>query len=130
MDVIKKAILPISVSTIWIIISEFVRNEFILKSFWVNHYKSFGVEFKTEAVNGILWSLWSLIFAIVIYIISRKFSLMQTTFLSWVFGFVMMWIVMANLYVLPFGILPYSIPLSLLESFLATWIIVKLSKTK
>ena len=40
-------------------------------------------------------------------------------------AFVMMWVVIGNLDVLPYGILPYALPLSLLEVFGAAWIIRK-----
>jgi hypothetical protein len=36
-----------------------------------------------------------------------------------------MWLVCGNLGVLPFGILPHAVPLSLLEAFLAAIICVK-----
>jgi len=39
----------------------------------------------------------------------------------------MMWLVIGNLQVLPYGILPVAVPLSLLEVFLAVWIVKKLS---
>ena len=66
-------------------------------------------------------------FAIVIFILSKKFTLIQTTLISWFVGFVLMWVVLGNLGVLPYGLLPYAIPLSLIESFLAAWIIKKLT---
>ena len=128
MNFFKKTILPILLSTIWISISEFVRNEFLLKSYWTAHYESMGLIFPSEPINGAVWGIWSICFAIGIYIISKKFSLTQTTFLSWFVGFVFMWLVVGNMGVLPFGILYYAIPLSILEAFLATYIIVKLSK--
>jgi hypothetical protein len=124
---IKKSVLPILLATIWISISEFVRNELLLKSFWVEHYQKLGIVFPSEPINGAVWGLWSLLFAISIFIISKKFSLIATTFLSWFVGFVLMWVVIGNLNVLPYGILIYAIPLSLLESFIAAFIIKKLS---
>ena len=123
----KKTILPILLATIWISISEFVRNEFIAKSYWTEHYEKLGLVFPAEPVNGAVWGLWSLLFALTIFIISKKFSLLQTTFLSWFVGFVLMWIVAWNLSVLPVGILVIAVPLSLLEAFVASVIIKKLS---
>ena len=120
---IKKTILPILLATVWISISEFVRNEFFLKSYWTDHYESMGLIFPSDPVNGAVWGIWSLCFAIGIYIISQKFSLVQTTLLSWFFGFVLMWLVTGNMNVLPFGILPFAIPLSILEAFGAVFII-------
>jgi hypothetical protein len=126
MTTMKKTVLPIVLATIWISISEFARNEFIVKSYWTEHYQKLGLVFPAEPVNGAVWGLWSLLFAIAIFIISKKFSLLQTTFLSWFVGFVLMWIVAWNLSVLPPEILFIAVPLSLLEAFVASVIIKKL----
>jgi hypothetical protein len=123
MKMLKKIILPVFLATIWISISEFARNEFLVKSYWTEHYEGLGLTFPSEPLNGAVWGLWSLLFAIAIFIISRKFSLWQTTFLSWLMAFVMMWVVIGNLNILPYGLLVYGIPLSFLESFVAAWII-------
>lgn len=122
----KKTLLSILLATIWISISEFVRNEFILKNYWVSHYESMGLVFPSEPINGAIWGLWSLLFAIAIYIISRKFSTLHTFLLSWFVGFILMWVVTGNMGVLPFNILLFAVPLSLLEAYLATYIIVRL----
>lgn len=123
----KNTILPILLATIWISISEFVRNEILLKTYWTKHYQSLGLEFPSEPINGAVWGLWSFLFAIAIYFISKKFSLLQTTFLSWFVAFVLMWVVIGNMGVLPYNILNFAIPLSLLEAFLASFIIKKLA---
>lgn len=126
----RKTVLPILAATIWISISEFVRNEMLVKSYWVEHYKSMGLIFPSEPINGAIWGLWSLLFATAIFIISKRFSLAQTTLLSWFVGFVLMWVVIGNLGVLPIGILYFAVPLSLLEAFIAASIIKKLSVEK
>jgi hypothetical protein len=123
----KKTVLPILIATVWISISEFVRNEFIAKSYWTEHYEKLGLVFPAEPFNGAIWGIWSLLFAVTIFIVSKKFSLLQTTFLSWFVGFVLMWIVAWNLSVLPVGILVIAVPLSLLEAFVASVIIKKLN---
>ena len=122
---IIKTILPVVLATIWISLSEFIRNEFIVKSFWTAHYQEMGQKFPSAPLNGAAWGIWSLLFAVAVFFLARKFSLIQTTFLSWFMAFAMMWIVIGNLGVLPYAILLYAIPLSLLESFIATWIIKK-----
>jgi hypothetical protein len=63
-----------------------------------------------------------MLFAVAIFVISRKFDLLQTTLLGWFVGFVLMWLVTWNLSVLPLTILIYAIPLSVLEAFLAAYI--------
>ncbi len=128
MKLIQKTILPIFLATVWISLSEFVRNEFLVKSLWVNHFQCLGLSFPSGPINGAVWGIWSLLFAIAIYIISKKFSIIQTTFLSWFMAFVMMWVVIGNLGVLPSGLLLFGIPLSILESFMAAWIIRRFSE--
>ncbi len=122
-----KDFLSVLIAAIWISLSELVRNEVLVKSFWVKHYENLGLNFLSEPINGLIRVAWSLIFAIVIFIIAKKFTLIQTTTLSWFFGFVMMWLVICNLNVLPYGILVYTIPLSILETFVAAFIIKKIS---
>ena len=127
MKFIKKTFFPILLATIWISISEFGRNELLLKSFWIKHYKSIGLTFSSEPVNGAVWGIWSLLFAVAIFIIAKRFALIQTTFLSWFAAFILMWVVIGNLSVLPGGLfLFYAVPLSILETFIAALIIKRL----
>ena len=128
MQIIKR-ISPVLLATVWISISEFFRNEFLVKQQWVEHYKHMGLQFPSSPVNGAVWGLWSLLFAVAIAILSKKFTFLQTAFLAWFVGFVLMWVTIGNLGVLPYGILVYAIPLSLLESFVAVWIVKKTSKS-
>ncbi len=127
MKFLRKTVLPILLSTIWISVSEFVRNELLAKSYWTSHYEGLGLVFPSEPVNGLIWGLWSFLFAVAIYVISRRFPLLQTALLSWYVGFVLMWVVIWNLNVLPPRLLYVAVPLSLLEAFVAAWIIEKLS---
>jgi len=126
MKIFKRTILPVLVAAVWIALSEFVRNELILKAYWTGHYRRLGLVFPSEPLNGAVWGLWSLLFAVWIFIIIKKFSLLQTTLLAWFAGFVLMWVVIWNLNVLPPGLLVYAVPLSLLETFVAAVIIKKL----
>jgi len=126
MQTIKKTLLPILLATIWISISEFVRNTFLLHNYWIEHYQNLGLTFPEQPINGAVWGIWSLCYAIAIFIFSKKYTLIQTTFLSWFVGFVFMWLVVGNLGVLPIGILVYAIPLSMLEAFLAAYIFFKM----
>lgn len=118
-----KTILAIFLATAWIGFSEFARNNLLFKSLWIDHYKGLGLVFPDQAINGAFWGVWSLLFAIAVYIIASKFSLLQTTLIAWLMAFVMMWVVIGNLSVLPYRILWFAVPLSLLETFVAVWII-------
>jgi len=126
MNFFRKTFFPVLLATMWISISEFVRNQVLLKSYWIKHYEKLGLVFPTKPINGAIWGLWSMLFAIAIFIISKKFSLVQTTLLSWFIGFVLMWVVIGNMGVLPDGLLYAAIPLSLLEAFVASFIVKKL----
>jgi predicted neutral ceramidase superfamily lipid hydrolase len=127
MDLNYRRIGTVALTGIWVSASEFLRNEVFLKKYWVDHYQSMGMIFPSEPLNGILWIVWSFLFAAAIYIISGKFDLIQTTFISWFMAFVMMWIVAWNLHVLPLALLLYAFPLSLLEAFIGAYICRKMS---
>lgn len=123
----KKTVVPILLATVWIGVSEFARGSFLLRPFWVDHYAKLGLVFPEKPVNGAVWGLWSLLFAVAIYLIAKKFTLVQTALLAWFVGFVLMWVVIANLGVLPYGVMPWAIPLSLLEAFVAALIVKRLA---
>lgn len=120
-----RPILAILAATVWISVNEFLRNQLLLIDRWTGHYTAMGLTFPGEPVNGAVWGIWSLCFAVVIFIIARRFSLLETTALAWTAGFVLMWLVIGNMAVLPFGILPYAIPWSMVEAFGAVWLVKK-----
>jgi hypothetical protein len=55
MNFLSKIILPIFIATTWISVSEFARNEFLLKTHWVKHYENLGMIFPSSSVNGAVW---------------------------------------------------------------------------
>lgn len=124
----KQTLVSVFFATLWISISEFVRNSILLRSFWVEHYTQLGLLFPEEPINGAVWGLWSFVFAFILVVLSKRFSFNETIVLSWVIGFLSMWLVIGNLTVLPWGILPYAIPLSMLEVYVACLLIFKLPK--
>ncbi|MEZ5870625.1 MAG: hypothetical protein R3D32_02040 [Nitratireductor sp.] len=130
MAIFRGAVAPVLAATIWISVSEFFRNEFWLKEFWAGHYAKLGLEFPSAPVNGMIWGLWALLFAIAIRTILMRFDLVSGALLAWLVGFVLMWVVTFNLGVLPLEIIPYAIPLSLLEAFVAAWLITRLTPGK
>jgi hypothetical protein len=127
MNLESRSIGAVIVTGIWVNASEFIRNEVLLKTYWVDHYKSLGMTFPSESKNGMIWVAWGFLFAIAIYSISRKFNLIQTALISWFMAFVLMWVVTLNLNVLPISILTYAVPLSLLEALIGSYICIKIS---
>lgn len=127
MSLLRKTILPIFLTGLWINISETVRWEFLIKAYWIEHYQNLNLVLPQEPINGITWMIWGFCFATVIFILSKKFNLLQTTLLSWFVTFVLLWIVLWNLAMLPVAILWFVVPLSLFEAFVAVWICKKFS---
>ena len=122
----KRKIAAVACAGLWITLSEFLRNEFLFKSFWVDHFRSLGLNFVTSPLNGQLWLVWSLMLAYVIFRMLEKFSFKEVLFISWLAAFVMMWITAYNLQVMPLGLLAIDVPLSILEIAVAQLIIIKL----
>lgn len=108
---------------LWISLSEFVRNEFLFKHLWIQHYQNLGMGFPSDPINGAVWGLWSFVFAYLIFKLGTAFSRRETIAISWIAGFVLMWLVTGNLNVLPLSLLWFAIPLSVLEVFIADLII-------
>jgi hypothetical protein len=119
--------LAVLLAGLWVNVSEFFRNELLFKHYWTEHYQSLGMTFPSAPVNGMVWMLWGFLFAWAIYLISRKFDFKQTVQIGWLMGFVLMWVVVGNLGMLPPGILVYAVPLSLLEVAVAAVICRKLA---
>jgi hypothetical protein len=127
MNLQSRSIVAVMLTGIWVNASEFFRNEVLLKKYWVDHYQSIGMTFPSKPLNGMIWIAWGFLFALAIYLISRKFNLIQTTLVSWFMVFVLMWVVTWNLNILPSAILIYAVPLSLLEVFIGSYICRKIS---
>ena len=124
----KKAILPVLLATLWIGFSEFLRNQLLFISYWENHYNNMGLIFPSKPLNGMIWMLWSLVFATTIYVLSKKLSTQEAIAVAWVMGFMLMWLTVGNLGVLPFRLLWFAIPLSIIEVIVAVHIIQRVSK--
>jgi hypothetical protein len=121
----KKTALPIIAAGLWITASEFIRNQFLFKGLWVEHYRSLGLGFETRPLNGILWMVWSFLLACGIFALLPKFSFAKAVVLAWIPAFVLMWITLFNLQVLPLKLLLPAVPLSLLEAAVAGFILKK-----
>ena len=125
---IKKAILPILLTGIWLNISGTIRWIFLIEPYWIEKYKNMNLVLPSELINNITWMIWGFMFAIMIFIISRKFDLIQSTLLSWFAAYAMMWVIIWNVGVLPTEMLWINIPLSLFDAFVGALICKKISK--
>ncbi len=123
-----KAVLAVALSGIWVNLCEFARNQLLLLSQWQAHYRGMGLVFPAQPMNALLWVVWAFLLAGTVFALSRRFGLWGATFLAWVMAFVMMWVVIWNLSVLPIGILPTAVPFSFVEALGAALICRKLAK--
>jgi len=127
MQLRARSVAAVMVAGLWIGLSEFVRNQLLLASIWQGHFASLRLVFPAGPVNAAVWMVWSFLFSFLLFSISRRFTLLQTASLGWVAGFLMMWLVIWNLSVLPLKTLPFAVPLSVLESFVASYICLKIA---
>lgn len=114
-------------ATVWISVHEFIRNQVLLLDHWIGHYQGMGLQFPSEPVNGALWGVWALCSAVALLFLSRRFSLWEAVALGWLFCFVLMWLVIGNLGVLPMSVLPYAVPWSLVEVAGAVWLLKRIA---
>jgi len=126
LDYLKKTIFPILLVGIWINISETIRWFFLIESLWIEYYQKMDLVFPNESANAIIWVIWGFIFAVILYILSKRFNPVQTALISWLVVFVMLWIVLWNINILPIKILFYVVPLSLFEAYIGALIYKKL----
>ena len=122
MKIFKQIVVPIIITGIWINISETIRWILLIEPYWLKKYEKLNINFPNEKVNMIVWMIWGFLFATTIFILSKKYSLFQTTIFSWFVAFAMMWVIVWNIGILPTGMLWFNIPLSLLETFIGVYI--------
>lgn len=128
MRFLRYAILPVILATVWIAGIEFLRNQLLFLHIWENHYAQLGLDFPGAMINGAIWGLWSLVFAAAIYVLTKRYEWYAAAAIAWVFGFVMMWIVVGNLNVLPYRLLPFAVPMSMLEALGASFVCGRLGR--
>lgn len=124
-----KTLLAFFATGLWISLSEFIRNELLFKSYWIDKYASLGMEFPSTPTNNAIWGVWSFVLAGVILYVSKRLRSLETITIIWVMAFVMMWLVVGNMNVLPFGLLPFAIPLSILEVGIGVFLCKKITGT-
>jgi hypothetical protein len=124
----KSSIVAIVLSGAWIGASEFLRNEVLFKFMWLDHYAELGVIFPSQMINNAVWGIWSFLLAgMLVFLWRQNFGFWKTALVSWIMAFVLMWLTIGNLGVLPFALLFPAIPLSMVEIVVALWIISRIS---
>jgi hypothetical protein len=111
----QKAIWQIFLVSIWINIFETLRWMLFAKPEIDMHFKAANLVLPNEPINNLLWLIWGIIIAVMIFIVSKKFKVLQTTFIVWITVYVMHWIALWNMAVLPINILWLAVPLTFIN---------------
>jgi hypothetical protein len=122
MAIVNKAIWQILLVSIWINISETLRWILFAKPDIDIHFKAANLILPNEPVNYILWFIWGIIIAVMIFIISKKFKVLQTTFIVWIIVYVTHWIALWNFSVFPINVLWLAVPLTFINIFVGALI--------
>ena len=119
-------LLAVFAAGVWMNLSEFIRNELLLKNTWVNGFKDIGLSFPSEPLNGAVWALWAFVFVAFLTLVSTKFDVISSTIISWSLGFVLLWVAVWNMGILPSGLLYWAVPWSFVEVYVAALIISRI----
>jgi hypothetical protein len=111
---------------LWMTLVQFVQNQLLFLGLWQDLFRSHGQLFATAPLNGMLWTVWSLLHAYLVreLLATRRFG--QAVFGAWLISFVMMWCALYNLQALPLQLLLAAVPISLGATYLSAKIIVRL----
>jgi hypothetical protein len=113
----KKTIWPILLISLWINIFETLRWILFAKPEIDMYFKAANLLLPNEPINNILWLIWGIIIAVMIFTISKKFKVLQTTIIVWIAVYVMHWIALWNFAVLPINVLLLAFPLTFINIF-------------
>lgn len=122
----KKAIWQILLVSLWINVFETLRWMLFSKPDIDMHFKAANLVLPNGPMNNILWLIWGIIIAIMIYIISKKYKVLQTTFIVWITVYILHWIALWNFSVLPINILLLAVPLTFINVFVGALICKRL----
>ena len=128
MSHLKKTILPILLIGIWLNVAITIGWLFILEGYWIEKYNSLNLVFPTGLINNITWMIWGFMLATVIFILLKKFTTLQATFLSWFVAFIMPWTMIWTIGVFPTGMLLFNIPNTLFVTYIGALICKRLTR--
>lgn len=111
----KKSIWQILIVSLWINIFETLRWLLFAKPDIDMHFRTANLVLPNEPLNNILWLIWGIMLAVMIFIISKKYKVLQTTFIVWITVYVLHWIALWNMAVLPINILWLAVPLTFIN---------------
>lgn len=123
-----KNAIAILAAAVWISLAEFIRTEFFTGTGTSFAYDSGLHHLYADRYSGNAIGFWALVISLLMFLFSRKFNLWITTFTGWLAGFILMWAIMRNAGDIEGSSLAFIVPLSLLETMFAAWIIFRISR--
>lgn len=78
----SRVVLAILAAGIWMNLSEFVRNELLVRELWINGFSAIGLSFPSDPVNGAVWGVWTFIFVTVLVLLTRTLGVIRSTLMS------------------------------------------------
>lgn len=110
----RKAVL---LAGIWMTFVQFAQNQLLFLGVWQDHFRDLGLSFATKPINGILWTVWSVLHAMLVRELLKTRSLGSAVSVAWLISFVMMWCALYNLQVMPLPLLIAAVPMSLAGTY-------------
>jgi len=102
----------------------------LIKHMWVEGFSKIGLSFPSSSINGAVWGLWAFIFVAILTLLTTKFDALKSALISWIIGFVLLWIAMWNMGILPSGLLYWAVPWSFIEVYVAAVICRRIAVNK
>jgi hypothetical protein len=118
----KKAVWQVIILSIWINLAETIRWIAFSKPYFVSHSQNMNIEQPSGPLYLIIWFVWGILVALLIYTISQKFSYLKATFIIWFSVFSGVWIMLINLKIVSFPILSAIAAFCFIEIFIGTLI--------
>ena len=100
-----KTIWLVIIISIWINIAETLRWILFAKPYFIKHFINRNIEPPGGALYLIIWFVWGILISVIIFFISKKFSLLKSTLIIWFAVFSGIWIMLFNLNVITVPIL-------------------------
>ena len=118
----RKAIWQVIILSIWINLAETIRWMAFAKPYFVSHYQNMNIEPPGGPLYLIIWFVWGVLLALLIYLISQKFSYVKATFIIWLSVFSGIWIMLFNLRLVTLPVLLAIAAFCFIEIFIGTLI--------
>ena len=100
-----KTIWLVIIIIIWINIAETLRWILFAKPYFIKHFQNRNIEPPGGPFYLIIWFVWGILISVIIFNISKKFSLLNSTLIIWFTVFSGIWIMLFNLKVITISIL-------------------------